>query len=140
MPMSTRRVKIVAAFIWYAGGGALMLKGWRLLADANTLQPDLVWQWLAIAAGVLIGITRAKFLFVRSCRKNLERIDALEHPRIWQCFRPRFFLMLLAMILGGAFLSNQAQNNYPFLIGVAVLDFSIATALYVSSYVFWRNW
>jgi hypothetical protein len=138
--MSIRRVKIVAAFIWYAGGTALMLKGWRLLAEANTLQPDLVWPWFAITAGVLIGMTKAKLLFIRSCRKNLERIDALEHPGIWQCFRPRFFLFLLAMIMAGAILSNQAQNNYSFLIGVAVLDFSIATALYVSSYVFWRNW
>lgn len=117
-----------------------MLKGWRLLAEANTLQPDLVWPWLAITAGVLIGMTKAKLLFIRSCRKNLERIDALEHPGIWQCFRPRFFLFLLAMIMAGAILSNQAQNNYLFLLGVAVLDFSIASALYVSSYVFWRNW
>ena len=138
--MSTRRVKIVVAFIWYAGGVALTLKGWCLLADANTLQPDLVWPRLAIAAGVLIGFAKAKLLFIRSCRKNLERIDALAHPRIWHCFRPRFFLLLLAMILAGAILSNQAQNNYPFLIGVAVLDFSIATALYVSGYVFLRNW
>jgi len=42
------------------------------------------------------------------------------------------------MILTGATLSRMAHGNYPFLIGVAIVDFSISVALLGSSYVFWR--
>jgi hypothetical protein len=38
----------------------------------------------------------------------------------------------------GATLSRLAHDNYYFLIGVAILDFSIAIALLSSSYVFWK--
>jgi len=136
---SSNRAKIAAALIWYAGGMALTLKGWSLLTEADRLQPEQIWPWLAVAAGVTAGGIQAQFLFVRSCRKNLERIDALEHRRVWQCFRPRFFIFLLAMVTARAMLSRTAHNNYLFLIGVAVLDVSIATALFGSSHIFWGS-
>jgi hypothetical protein len=43
------------------------------------------------------------------------------------------------MILAGATLSRLAHNNYAFLIGVGILDISIAVALLGSSYVFWKQ-
>ncbi len=116
-----------------------MLKGSSLLFKADTLKPDQIWPWLTIVAGLLLGSLKARFLFIKSCRKNLARIGALKRPKIWQFFRPRFFVFLLLMISGGAALSQLAPNNYPFLIGVAVLDFSIATALMESSYIFWTH-
>jgi len=82
---------------------------------------------------------KAKFLFTKSCRKNLDRIKNLENPKIWQFFRPGFFGFLAFMILAGTSLSRMAHNNYPFLINVAVLDLSISTALIVSSRVFWKH-
>jgi hypothetical protein len=136
---SLNRAKIAAALIWYAGGIALTLKGWGLLTEADRLQPQHIWPWLAVVAGLTAGGIQAQLVFVHSCRKNLERIDALEHPKIWHCFRPRFFLFLLAMITAGGILSRTAHNNYFFLIGVATLDVSIASALLGSSRVFWGN-
>ena len=127
---------MVGAVIWYAGGVALGLEGWPLLAAAGTLQPGNDWPWLAIAAGMTIGAIKAKFLFARICRKNLERIDALEHPGVWQCFRPRFFFFLLAMIAAGAILSRFARDNYPFLIARSLLVISISTSLFFSSFAF----
>ena len=135
--MSERSLKFIAALIWYTGGCVLMLKGWRLLAEAEALQPGKPWTWLVAAVGVTIGVVKAKVLFVRSCRRNLARIDALKSPRIWQCFRPRFFLFLVVMIMAGAGLSRWAHDNYAFIIGVATLDISISTALFASSYIFW---
>jgi len=43
------------------------------------------------------------------------------------------------MIVLGATLSRLAHNNFPFLISVAVLDISIATALLLSSHLFWKQ-
>ena len=135
--VSYRSLKILTALFWYTGGVVLILKGTGLLFKAAELKPHPVWLWLAAFAGLSIGTLKAIFLFSRSCQKNLARINALTHPKIWQFFKPGFFAFLLLMIVAGATLSQLAQNNYSFLISVAILDFSIATALIGSSYIFW---
>jgi hypothetical protein len=134
-----RTLKILAALFWYIGGIVLVLKGISLLIKADTLKPEQNWTWLAIVIGLLIGGLKAKYLFSKSCKKNLTRIDLLSEPKVWQFFRPGFFLFLLIMIVTGVTLSRVAHNNYIFLISVAILDISIATALIGSSYVFWKE-
>ena len=137
--VSNRSLKIFSALFWYTGGIVLILKGISLLFTAAELKPDPIWLWLAIWAGLGIGTLKAKFLFSKICQRNLARIDALKQPKIWQFFKPGFFAFLLLMIITGATLSQLAHNNYPFLIGVAILDFSIAIALIGSSYIFWTQ-
>jgi hypothetical protein len=137
--VSTRSLKILAALVWYIGGFVLIIKGGGLLHEAATLKSHQIWPWSAFFSGLLIGGLKAKFLFSKACKKNLDRIDALNQAKIWQFFRPRFFILLALMILTGATLSELAHNNYPFLIGVAILDISIAIALLGSSYVFWAH-
>ena len=134
-----RTLKILAALLWYIGGIILILKGGSLLITADTLKPEQNWTWLSIIIGVLIGGLKAKYIFSKSCKKNLTRIDLLSKPKVWQFFRPGFFLFLTIMIVTGATLSRVADNNYIFLISVAILDISIATALIGSSYVFWKE-
>jgi hypothetical protein len=117
----------------------LLLKGGSLLVEADALQPEEGWPWLAAVAGLFLGGLKAKFLFNRSCQRNLDRIAALDRPRVWQFFRPGFFAALTVMIFVGATLSRLAHNNYPFLIGVAAVDLNIGVALLGSSYVFWQK-
>jgi hypothetical protein len=136
---SARNLKILAALVWYMGSIVLLFKGGSLLVEADALKPDQSWPWLAITAGLFFGGLKAKYIFSKSCEKNLDRINALKQPKIWQFFRPGFFALLTIMILTGATLSRMAHNNYPFLIGVAILDISIAIALLGSSLVFWKH-
>ena len=137
--VSTRSLKILAALVWYVGGTLLLFKGSSLLVEADALKPEEGCPWLAAVAGFLLGGLKAKFLFNRSCQRNLDRIAALYRPRVWQFFRPGFFVALTVMILVGVTLSRLANNNYTFLIGVAILDLGIAIALLGSSYVFWKQ-
>jgi hypothetical protein len=137
--VSARYLNILAALIWYIGGLVLLLKGSSLLAEAAALEPGQAWPWLAVVAALALGFLAAKYLFSKSCRKNLARIAALKQPKIWQFFRPGFFVALAIMILTGATLSRLAHNNYPFLIGVAILDLHLAVALLGSSFVFWQQ-
>ncbi len=136
---TSRTLKILAALLWYLGGVMLVSKGSSLLIEADMLKPEKNWTWGAIVIGLLIGGLKAKYLFSVSCKKNLARIDLLDKPKIWQFFSPKFFLSLAMMILAGVTLSRMAHNNYIFLLSVAILDISIATALIGSSYTFWKQ-
>jgi len=139
LTVSHRVLKIFAALVWYIGGIVLLIKGCNLLLEAEALLPDQPWPWTAALAALLVGGIKALFLFSRFCGKNLARIAALERPKIWQFFRPVFFLLLTLMIITGATLSNLAHGNYPLLIGIAALDLTIAVALLGSSYVYWKQ-
>lgn len=139
LTVSARTLNILAAFVWYGGGVVLLIKGIGLLQEAELLRPEEGWPRLAGIVGLIFGGLKAKFLFSRSCRKNLVRIAGLTRPRIWQFYRPWFFAVLAFVSLTGAKLSRMAQGDYVFLMGMAVLDLSIAVALLGSSHVFWRE-
>lgn len=136
---SSRSLKISAALVWYIGSIILALKGSNLLFEAYRIDSKQNWIWLAIILGILIGVIKAKYLFNMVCKKNLARIDLLKKPNVWQFYRPRFYIFLVIMIVLGETVSRIAHYNYPFLICVAILDFSLATALLASSHTFWKQ-
>ena len=139
MAISARWLNLLAALVWYGGGIALVFKGGSLLLEAEALRPGLAWPWVGAGLALVLGGVQARFLFVRSCHKNLSRIAALERPRIWQFYAPRFFFFLALMIATGATLSRLAHGIYPFLIGVATVDLVVAVSLLGSSYVYWQR-
>lgn len=138
IPATRRLLAILAAITWYVGGVVLVLKGGSLLLEARDLRPGSLWPITGLSLGLFIGGLKARFIFHRSGRKNLERIAALKRPKVWQFFSPKFFLMLGTVIPLGVIMSRFAHGHFPLLIGVGVLDVSIATALVGSSIVFWR--
>lgn len=139
MKVSHRTLNILAAVVWYAGGVALARKGTSLLLEARRQDPEGDCLLLALAAALLLGGLKARFLFSRSCRRNLTRIAALEQPRPWQFFRPGFFAALALMITTGVLLSRLAHADPRFICFVAAVDLTIAVALLGSSWVFWRE-
>jgi len=136
---SHRTLKILAVLVWLVGGVMMMRKASELFLEAHQLVAAPIWVWLSLGLGLLIGSLKAKFIFRTSIKKNLVRINALATPRFWQFYRPVFFLMLAIMISTGITLSRLAHGNPPFLLSVAALDLSIATALLTSSRVFWEE-
>ena len=132
-------LKILAAVLWYSGAIILLTKGTTLLLEADALQPGRYWTCLTVVLGLSIGWLKVNFIFRRTCQKNLARISLLSEPKIWQFYRPGFLLFLAAMIIIGSTLSRMAHGNYPFLIAMVILDFSLATALFGSSHVFWQR-
>jgi len=139
MKTSKRTLIFLAAAVWCIGGVMLFRSGVKLIWNAVQLKPGGPWLWLAILAGLILGIFQAKIIFTRSCRKNLDRINGLEDPRIWQFYRPGFFLALAGMITSGVLLNHWAQGNYYYMLGVAGLDFALTISLLGSSYVFWTK-
>ena len=137
LTVSPRTLKILASLVWHVGGLVLLLKARSLLLEAGSINGAKIWPWLAVGTAVILGSLKARYLFSRSWRKNMARIEELQRPYLWQFFRPGFFAALTIMITTGAVLSRLAHGRYPFLIGVALLDLSIAVALLGSSYTFW---
>ena len=129
LAVSKKTLTVLSGIVWLSGAIVLLLKGASLFAQAIALKPNESWSWLAIAAAMLIGTVKAKYLFSKFCRKNLDRIDALDDPQLWQAFRPAFYIFLTAMVLLGATLSRLAIGNYPALMAVVILDISIGIAL-----------
>jgi len=136
---SRKTLKLIAGVIWISGGVVLLLKGSSLLVQADALRPGGLWIWLAIPAGLLIGGIKTELIFEKACRRNLDRISMLEKPTIWLAYRPGFYLFLVAMVALGGTLSRLAQGNYGGLMAMAVLDFSLATALLGSGRLFWTH-
>ena len=136
---SRQTLRLLAAALWLSGGVVLLYKGVTLLLEADSLQPENVWTWLTVILGLGIGWLKVKYIFSHSCRRNLSRISRLSKPMIWQFYRPGFLVFLTAMVIIGSTLSRMSHGNYPFLIVMVIIDFSLATALFGSSYVFWQQ-
>lgn len=137
--MNRSQLKLAAALVWFAGAIALSVKGVQHIVTALTSSEQTAWILAAAMAGIAAGLFKSKWLFVPSCRRNLNRIEALGAKRSWAFFRPAFFCFLVLMILAGAALSAVAENHLGLMVFAGALDLSIATALWVSSRVFWRR-
>ncbi len=136
---TAKTLKILAALVWYAGGLILLFKGSMVLLDAEALDPNRGWPIYALFTGCILGLIKAKYIFCKSGEKNLARINKLGNPKLWQFYTPGFFLLLFIMISAGVVLMSLAQDSYSGMISVGGLNIAIATALLVSSIVFWKN-
>ena len=134
-----KTLKILAAFVWYTGFMALVIKSTLLFVKAYALNDHaLTLIGVLLFTSVLIYF-KVKYIFSKVCRKNLDRIEALIKPKLWEFYRIRFFVFLITMIILGAFLSRMAEGNYWFLIGVGVIDLSVGLSLFFSGFLFWKK-
>jgi hypothetical protein len=117
----------------------LLRGGLELVTQARELRPGSAWHWLFIGLGVVLGIVQALTIFTRSCRRNIQRIRELEDPRLWEFYRPGFFLALVGMISVGVLLDYLSQGIYVFMLVVAGLDFALTISLLGSSLIFWKE-
>jgi hypothetical protein len=132
-------LKLLAMVVWYIGFVALSLKSYKLFVEAYSINTNLSYLILFLVLGFLLSLLKTKYFFIKSCQKNLLRIDSLESPKIWQFYRLGFFIFLIIVISLGAFLSHIASGNYFFLASVGIIDMALALALLFSSFEFYKN-
>jgi hypothetical protein len=128
-------LKLLAMVVWYIGFVALSLKSYKLFAEAYSINNNLSYLTSFLVLGFLLSLLKTKYIFIKSCQKNLLRIDSLESPKIWQFYRLGFFIFLMIVISLGIFLSHIASGNYFFLASVGIIDMALALALLFSSFI-----
>ena len=136
---SSLTLKRLASLVWYIGVVVLLIKSTALFLEADRGGASSLLIILATLSGFVIGWIKAKYLFIKMCNGNLKRINALKKPMLWQFYRIRFFIFLGLMVSLGAYLSKLAEGDSLMLIALATVELSIATALLISSYCFWRR-
>ena len=139
MKTSKHTLVYISAVVWYIGSIMLFKRGYELIHESLIMRPGGIWPWLFILFGIILGVVQAATIFTRSCRRNIQRISQLEDPRLWQFFRPGFFLALSLMITSGILLNRLSQGNYFFMLSVAAVDFALTISLLGSSHVFWTQ-
>ena len=132
MVVSRNTLKLLAMLTWITGGVMLFLKGYALVAEALALKPGTALSYLPFPIAAALGSIKARYIFLPACWKNLARIEALPDPKVWQFFRPGFFLFLITMISLGVYLSRWAEGNYGALVTVASIDLALSVALFGS--------
>jgi len=134
-----KTLKTLALLVWYIGFIALSLKSYKLFNEAYTLNHNLTYLITFLILGFLLSLLKTKYIFTHSCQKNLQRIEGLENPKIWQFYRVGFFIFLVGVISLGAFLSRMASGDYYFLLSVGMVDMALALALFFSGFEFFRS-
>jgi uncharacterized membrane protein YukC len=131
-------LKTLASIVWYIGFIALSFKSYRLFSEAYLIDANVWYIIMFLTIGVLLALVKTKYIFVHSYNRNLARIEALEHPKIWQFYRVGFFIFLAVVISLGAFLSRMASGDYWFLVAVGVVDMALALALLIAGFEYCR--
>lgn len=139
MSTSPTILKLLAALVWYCGVVVLVIKSSKLFFASKVSGANPALVAAAVSTAIIVGWVKGWTMFSRICLRNLQRIDSLKQPKIHQFYRPRFFFFLALMITLGATLGRMAQGNTYFLLGLATLELSVGTALFVSSFTFFKQ-
>ena len=57
---STSTLKLLASLVWFCGAIVLSYKSSRMLLEAQSINSNQTWIWLAILAGIMIGLVQGK--------------------------------------------------------------------------------
>ena len=137
--ISKKHLIIISAIVWYSGSISLAIKSLSLFNNAYDIYSNNAVIIIALLTGIIIGLIKGKYIFVKSCKKNIFRINNLQNIKLWLFFKPSFMIALAVMITTGSLLSKWAEGNYYSLIAVAILDLTISVALFYSSFAFWKK-
>lgn len=97
-PSALRRL---AFGLWLAGGLLMLVRGaWRFAEARTATPPGLLFG--AIAAAILVGWVKGRFILSRTSRRNIARLDAIEVPlRPVQVYTVRSWGLIALFVLAG---------------------------------------
>jgi hypothetical protein len=133
---SKNTLLFISLLFWIIGGIILLFKGIILLLNAHLISPSLSTLSIVLMVAFIIGLLKSRLFMLGFLRKNVNRINRIDEPKIHQFFSPGFIFALFLMIITGLLLSRLALGSYNLLLFVGGLDFSLSIALFTSSIIF----
>jgi hypothetical protein len=119
----------VAALVWALGAWACGDTALTLLLQALAQGAAAAAAGGAVAAGVAAGAAATVFLFAPLARANVDRIDALPEPRLYDTFRLKFLLGLCLFDGGTVTAQIFLAKSPPVQLSMAALNTCVATGL-----------
>lgn len=117
-----------------------MIRGVTLYQTAletqNATQTALA---ISIAASIIIGVAKGRFVLSKTARRNKSRIDNIEGPlKLHHVYAKSFYFLIAGMILLGVSLRtfNEYLGGYVVVGGIYC---GIGLALMVSSLTYWKR-
>lgn len=133
MPKAPVRVQLVAAAVmWLVGASILLFRGLGYVQGRS-------WHAWILAAGLALGVLKARFLLDGVATKAVARIVRRGHASFVGFFSVRSWL-LIALMMGGG-ITLRRVFVHPGVIGAGILGaiyIGVGTALLVADRVFWH--
>jgi len=130
----------LAGSIWGLVGLFLMVRGGIMYQDAMATQnASQTAVAISIAASLILGAFKGRFVLSKTARRNKSRIDQLQGPvKLQQVYAKPFYFLIAGMIGLGILLRtfNESLGGY---VVVAAIYCGIGLALIVSSMVYWKQ-
>ncbi len=138
--MSKNSLYTLAGSVWGLVGLFLVVRGAIMYQAAldtqNASQTALA---VSIAASIILGAAKGRFVLSKTARRNKSRIERIEEPlKIHHVYAKSFYFLIIGMIgLGIALRTwNEYLGGY---VVVAAIYCGIGLALMVSSLVYWKT-
>jgi len=132
-PRASARTQLVAAaLMWLIGASILLVRGFGYLQTRY-------WHAWALAAGLVLGVFKARMLLIRVAHKAVARIRARGTAHFFGFFSARSWGLLVLMMGGGMTLRRLVVD--PDVLGAGIMGaiyIGVGTALALADRVFWR--
>jgi hypothetical protein len=133
VPRAGVRVQLVAAaLVWLVGSSILIFRGVGYVHDRY-------WHAWALAAALVIGVLKSRYLLDRVAGKAIARIRARGRACFFGFFSWRSWLLVGLMMGGGIMLRHLVVH--PGIIGAGIMGalyLGIGSALLIADRLFWQ--
>lgn len=132
-PLAAEHTQLVAAAgMWLIGASILLVRGTAYVHDRY-------WHAWALAAGLALGVVKARLLLDRVATKAVARIRERGRAHFFGFFSARSWLLVGTMMGGGMLLRRLVVH--PNAIGAGIMGaiyIGVGTALLLADRVFWH--
>ncbi len=131
-PAAERTQMLAAALMWLVGASILLVRGVGYLQDRY-------WHAWALAAGLALGMLKARVLLDRVARKAVVRIGERGRAHFFGFFSVNSWLLIALMM--GAGMTLRRVVVHPDVIGAGIMGaiyIGVGTALLLADRLFWR--
>lgn len=122
---------VAAASMWLIGASILIIRGVGYLDDRH-------WHAWALAAGLALGLLKARLLLIRVAVKAVDRIKARGRAHFFGFFSAKSWGLVALMMGAGMILRRLVVH--PDVVGAGIMGavyVGIGTALLIADRVFW---